>query len=122
MLNCSQALDKIRTSFVNGHLEYEKQENAGTCVRSTDGQNNGYTDMLDSGSVQECAQACNADSTCVAFDRSTSGNCDAYQLDPAANFVGSGSGDWSCYTKVTLPDYCSSAYLDVVTSFHTFEA
>jgi hypothetical protein len=81
-----------------------------------------YTDMLDSGSVQECAQACNADSTCVAFDRSTSGNCDAYQLDPAANFVGSGSGDWSCYTKVTLPDYCSSAYQDVVSSFYTFEA
>jgi hypothetical protein len=54
MQNCSQALDKIRTSYSLGQNEYEMQETIGTCVRATDGQNNGYTDMLESGSVQEC--------------------------------------------------------------------
>jgi hypothetical protein len=72
--------------------------------------------LLESGSIQECAEACDADPTCVAFDRNTSGNCDGYKLDPLANFVGGGqsSTSWNCYTSIAIPNDCDSIYQDTI--------
>jgi hypothetical protein len=120
MQNCSQALDYIRGTFNDGHGEYTKQETPGFCVRSTDNEydSDNLTRMYEtSDSVYQCAVACNADETCVAFDYQTStGYCYGYKQDPLASYVGSVTNDWSCYTHVRIPDTCSSIYQETIDS------
>jgi hypothetical protein len=71
-------------------------------------------------SVQQCAQACNADETCVAFDHGPDGYCYGYKQDPLASYVGQGDEDWQCYTHLSIPATCSSIYQDAVDHFASF--
>lgn len=99
MQGCTDFLSKMKDSFMNGHGEYEMQPIAGSCVRSSDNEYNfdNLTTLYETSmSVYQCAVACNADETCVAFDyRSTDGYCYAYAEDPEAPYVGKGTDpDW----------------------------
>lgn len=73
------------------------------------------TPMYEEGaSVEDCANACNADETCYAFDfGSEEGYCYAYKQDTLAEYVGSGTEGWSCYHRIVLPGYCD--YSDIST-------
>jgi hypothetical protein len=59
----------------------------------------------------QCADACDADETCVAFDYDSDGYCNAYKSDPLADYIGSGDSDWSCYRKIEIPASCDSSYV-----------
>lgn len=108
--NCNQALDQIRSTFEEGHGQYIKQDNPGYCVRTTDNEYdfaNLSTMIQSSGSVYECALACNADEDCVAFDyERASGNCDSYKQDTLAAYQGNGNENFECYTRISMPEYC----------------
>jgi hypothetical protein len=92
--SCTQSLNTIRSTFENGHGEYELQPTQGYCVRSSD--NDYDTDLSNvmlntSESVYECAAACNADEECIAFDyRLNDGECYYFKYDPVAPYVGNG--------------------------------
>jgi hypothetical protein len=81
-------------------------------VRSTDNEYDfdNLTELLEtSTSPGQCADACDADETCVAFDYDSNGYCYAYKLDPLASYVGSGDSDYSCYHKIIIPEDCDSS-------------
>jgi hypothetical protein len=74
-------------------------------------------------SITECAAACDADETCVAFDHGPTGYCYAYKQDPLADYVGNGDGDWECYKKIAMHEDCDSSFImDVVVLFTSYQS
>jgi hypothetical protein len=91
-------------------------------VRSTDNDydNDNLTTMYEtSDSVQACAEACDADTECVAFDYGPEGYCYAYKHDPLAPYVGNGSdADWSCYHKISIPTGCDASHVTTIVNLN----
>jgi hypothetical protein len=75
-------------------------------------------------SVSQCAEACDADETCVAFDfGSEDGYCYAYKADPLAAYVASGDPEWSCYNKIAMHEDCDASFInDVVVLFTSYQS
>lgn len=72
-----------------------------------------------SDSVQACAEACDADTECVAFDYGPEGYCYAYKHDPLAPYVGNGSdADWSCYHKISIPTDCDASHVTTIVNLN----
>jgi hypothetical protein len=109
---CTASVQTLANSyFVDGTGGYQRDSQDGYCVRSTDNDydNSNLTTMFSEGaSIAECAAACDADETCVAFDHGPDGYCYAYKMDPLADYVGSGDEDWECYHKIVIPTFCNS--------------